>query len=138
MAMGVGRPRKGAMADINVTPMADVMIVLLIIFMVATPLIVRSPVPLPDAAHAVDRPGERLEIVVRSTGAIELGGIPFADTEGLVDYITARRSLSASPGAVLVQADRDALYENVAGVLSACRQAGVPLVALAAERRPGS
>jgi biopolymer transport protein ExbD len=39
MAMSVGGPRTGAIADINVTPMADVMIVLLIIFMVATPII---------------------------------------------------------------------------------------------------
>ena len=138
MAMGVGRSRKGAIADINVTPMADVMIVLLIIFMVATPLIARSPVSLPDAFHAVDRPGDRLEVVVRSTGAIELGGIPFATTAAFSDYIAARSSASASPIAVLVQADRDAVYRDVAGVLSACRRAGVAEVALAAERRAGS
>ena len=52
MAMTVGAGRKGAIAEINVTPMADVMIVLLIIFMVATPIIAGSPVRLPDAAHA--------------------------------------------------------------------------------------
>ena len=137
MAMEVGRTPKGAIADINVTPMADVMIVLLIIFMVATPLIVRSPVPLPDASHAVDHPGDRLEIVVRSTGAIELGGVPFLDADAFSDYVAARSSTSASPITVLVEADRDAVYEEVARVLSACRRAGVPEVALAAERRPG-
>jgi biopolymer transport protein ExbD len=138
MAMGVGRSRTGAIADINVTPMADVMIVLLIIFMVATPFIVGSPVPLPDAFHAVDRPGDRLEVVVRSTGAVELGGVPFTTTEALSDYIAARSSASAAPIAVLIQADRDAVYGDVAGVLSACRRAGVAEVALAAERRAGS
>jgi biopolymer transport protein ExbD len=51
MALSVGRARGGAIAEINVTPMADVMIVLLIIFMVATPVIVAAPVALPAAAH---------------------------------------------------------------------------------------
>ena len=64
MAMSVGRSRGGPIADINVTPMADVMIVLLIIFMVATPIIAR-PVELPRASHLTQHKGEKLEIVLR-------------------------------------------------------------------------
>ena len=50
MAMSVGGNRSGAIAAINVTPMADVMIVLLIIFMVMTPIIGRGPVKTLPAA----------------------------------------------------------------------------------------
>ena len=78
MAMSVGGPRKGAIAEINVTPMADVMIVLLIIFMVATPIIASAPVRLPLAASARETGEERIEIVVRSDGSLAIGGEPLA------------------------------------------------------------
>ena len=105
--MNVGRPRTGAIADINVTPMADVMIVLLIIFMVATPIIAGAPVKLPDASHLTEHKGERIEIVVRREGGVELDGVPLAGSERLVEYLGARVAASQSP-VVLIQADRDA------------------------------
>ena len=134
MAMSVGRPARGAIADINVTPMADVMIVLLIIFMVATPVIVGAPVRLPDALHALDQPRERLEIVVRASGGVTAGGLDFSGADALAEWISARRAAGADT-IVLVQADRGVAYGEVARVLSACRRAGVADVALAAQRR---
>lgn len=135
MAMSVGRPRKGAIAEINVTPMADVMIVLLIIFMVTAPILARPPVRLPPAAHSLERAGERLEIVVRSTGEVAVAGTPLVGIEGLTDYVAARASLSAEPLVVMVQADGDAEYTAVGRVLAACGRAGVKRVALATEPR---
>jgi biopolymer transport protein ExbD len=139
MAMKVsgGGPRSGAIADINVTPMADVMIVLLIIFMVATPVLVGAPVRLPRAAHPVEEKGERLEVVVRVDGAVAAGGLTFSGADALSEWISARRSVGAD-SVVLVQADRGVAYGAVARVLSACRRAGVEEIALAAERRAGS
>jgi biopolymer transport protein ExbD len=137
MAMSVGRPGPGAIAEINVTPMADVMIVLLIIFMVATPVIVGAPVRLPPARHAVDHRQERLELVVRASGEIVAGGLPFSGADTLAEWISARRS-SGVDAVVLVQADRGVAYGEVARVLSACRGAGVAEIALATERRAGS
>jgi biopolymer transport protein TolR len=134
MAMTVGRPRNGAIAEINVTPMADVMIVLLIIFMVATPLIMGAPVRLPSADHPVERRGERLEIVVRLTGEIEAGGVAFAGVDSLAEWIAARHAGGPGP-VVLVQADRGLTYGSVAAVLAACRRAGVKEIALATDRR---
>jgi biopolymer transport protein TolR len=131
MAISVGRAR-GAIAEINVTPMADVMIVLLIIFMVATPVIVRAPVRLPGAAHATEHAGERLEIVVRSDGAVLLEGAVVPPT-ALADWLAPR----AGRRGALVQADQDAAYVDVARVLAACRKAGLAEVALATQRRPG-
>ena len=134
MAMSVGRPRTGAIAEINVTPMADVMIVLLIIFMVATPVIVGAPVRLPPAAHATDQRHGRLEVVVRASGEVTAGGLAFSGADTLGEWISARRS-SGAEAVVLVQAERGVPYGSVARVLSACRRAGVADVALAAERR---
>ena len=134
MAMSVGRPRAGAIADINVTPMADVMIVLLIIFMVATPVIVGAPVRLPAALHAVDQRRERLEIVVRVSGGVTAAGHDFSGPDTLSEWISARRA-SGAEAIVLVQADRGVAYGEVDRVLSACRRAGVVDVALAAQRR---
>jgi biopolymer transport protein TolR len=134
MAMSLGRPRKGAIADINVTPMADVMIVLLIIFMVATPLIAKAPVHLPDARHPVDKKGERVEVLVRRDGAVLVAGsvVP----AGVVgDWIAAMPPTRRAT--VLVQADRDVAYADVARVLAACRMAGVAEVTLATQRKVG-
>jgi biopolymer transport protein ExbD len=133
--MSVGRPRGGAIADINVTPMADVMIVLLIIFMVATPIIARPPVELPKASHLTQHKGEKLEIVLRHGGGVAIDGVSLPSTELLAEYLGARTPVPESL-LVLVQADRDAPYAEVARVLAACRQARVAEVALAAELRP--
>ncbi len=135
MAMTAVRRRGGAMAEINVTPMADVIIVLLIIFMVTTPLMTRSPVALPDAAHGVAHHGEELDVVVTTAGDILVAGSRFGGAEAFGEYVRARAGGDAPP-AVLLQADRGAPYEQVAGVLRACRLAGVTDVRLAALRKP--
>ena len=137
MAMTVGGPRKGAIAEINVTPMADVMIVLLIIFMVATPIMTRAPVKLPDASHVSEHKRDRLEIALRRDGVIAIDGTALASAELLAEYLGAR-TLAPESLLVLVQADRDASYREVARVLSACRRARVGEIALAAELKPGS
>ena len=83
MSMSVGARRGGVVAEINVTPMADVMIVLLIIFMVATPLIVTSPVALPRAREAVERKGDDVKVVVKAHGEISIGSATFGDAATL-------------------------------------------------------
>ncbi len=137
MAISVGRPRGGAISEINVTPMADVMIVLLIIFMVMTPFVVQPPVQLPSALHTREHARDRVEIVVRATGTITAGDEALPSAEALADHLLLRAARGA-PLLVLVQADRSVGYAEVARVLAACRRAGVQEVALAAQSRPGS
>jgi biopolymer transport protein ExbD len=137
VALNVGRPRGGAIAEINVTPMADVMIVLLIIFMVAAPIVAHAPVRLPSAAHLTEHKGETLKLALRADGGILIEDVPLADSVSLLDYPAARASATRSL-LVLVQADRDASYTDLARVLAACRESGVSEIALAAELRPGS
>ncbi len=134
MAMSVGRPRGGAIAEVNVTPMADVMIVLLIIFMVATPILVR-PVKLPQAVHPVERKGERVEVLLRGDGAVLVDGaaVPPASVGEWIAALSPTKRTT-----VLVQADGQLPYAEVARVLASCRDAGVAEVALAAQRRLGN
>jgi biopolymer transport protein ExbD len=138
MAMNVGARRGGVMAEINVTPMADVMIVLLIIFMVATPLIVASPVALPQAAQALERKGDDLKIVVKARGEILVGEAAFGDAAALGAFVRERIAAAGERrSVVLIQADRDVSYREVAGVIEACRAAGAEQVGLATERKIG-
>jgi biopolymer transport protein ExbD len=132
--MSVGRPRGGPIAEINVTPMADVMIVLLIIFMLATPIIAR-PVELPRASHLTQAAGETLEIVLRRGGSVGIDGASLPSTELLAEYLEARSPVPESLR-VRLQADREASYAEVGRVLAACRRARVGEVALAAELGP--
>ena len=68
MSMAVGGKKGGPMADINVTPMADIMIVLLIIFMVITPMLQKGvDVKLPQAGNTKERKDEPKSIVVAIT-----------------------------------------------------------------------
>jgi biopolymer transport protein TolR len=133
MAMSVAGPKRAVMAEINVTPMADVMIVLLIIFMVATPVLVHAPVQLPTAVHPTEQK-ERLEVVVRAAGEIAAGGLTFSGPDSLAEWISARRA-GGMQQRVLLQADRGVAYGAVLSVLTACREARVEEIALAAERR---
>jgi biopolymer transport protein ExbD len=137
MAMSVGHPRREAIAEINVTPMADVMIVLLIIFMVATPVLVQAPVRLPPAAHPTEHKGEMLKIALRADGSLLIDGASFADAASLTNYLAARASATRSL-LVLIQADGDASYADVARVLAACRTSGISEIALGAQLRAGS
>jgi len=134
MAMSLAGSNRKVVADINVTPMADIMIVLLIIFMVATPVLVGSPVRLPSAVHASERRGLRVEVAVHTGGEISAEGLTFASPESLGDWIAARRA-GGLDQVVFIQADRGAAYSTVAPVLAACRQAGVAEIALATERQ---
>ena len=137
MALMVGRARGGAIAEINVTPMADVMIVLLIIFMVATPFIVGSPVRLPAAAHPTEHKGETLKLALRADGAVVIEGAPLADSVSLPEYLAARASATSSLQ-ILIEADRDITYHELSPILTACRDSGAAEVALATALRPGS
>jgi biopolymer transport protein ExbD len=137
MAMSVGRARGGAIAEINVTPMADVMIVLLIIFMVAAPFIAQSPVSLPTAVHPREHKSETLKLALRADGAVVVEGAPLADSVSLRDYLAARASVTHSLQ-ILIQADRDAAYRDLSRLLAAARDSGAAEVALETELRLGS
>ena len=84
MSMNIGNARGGVRPDINVTPMADIMIVLLIIFMVATSKITGDDrFVLPPALHALKQPESALLVKITRGGAIVFGGSVLAGTRAL-------------------------------------------------------
>ena len=87
MAMGItnrrgGGRRRAPMAEINVTPLVDVMLVLLIIFMVTAPLLVAGvPIDLPESrAGALDQQAEPVQVAIDRDGRITIDDAPVADS----------------------------------------------------------
>jgi biopolymer transport protein TolR len=139
MAMAVGGKKGGPMADINVTPMADIMIVLLIIFMVITPLLQRGvDVKLPQAANTKERKDEPKSIVVavKKDKTIYLGTQRLDDQSQLQPLIKERlQDLPEGSRMIYLKADDALPYSEVMKVMDLVREAGVEEVALIAERK---
>ena len=112
-------------AEINVTPLVDVVLVLLIIFMVVTPFLRPIDVTLPQAEHAEARGESPVVVTLRSDGAIFLHGESIALSD-LGRRITARE--------VLVRADGELGFGSVRRVMEELAVAGVAGVDLATVR----
>jgi biopolymer transport protein TolR len=142
MAMGAGRksgrgrrgvPRYGAMADINMTPFIDVMLVLLIIFMVAAPLLTSGvAVDLPQAkAGALNVEQKPIAIALNDQGQLFLMDQPIADAE-LVDKLQALAKDGADQR-IYMRASKVVPYGRVAEIMGAVTAAGYKKVALVTE-----
>ena len=127
---GIGEVR----AEINVTPLVDVCLVLLIIFMVVTPLIndaVRLPeTPTPGAM--AERP-DQLVVVVGGDGGVAVAGRPVT-ADGLAE---ALRTEAGSGREVVIKADRAIPYGRVREVMLALSRAGIGRVGLVTRRIDG-
>ena len=139
MSMAVGGKRGGPMADINVTPMADIMIVLLIIFMVITPMLQKGvDVKLPVAGNTKERKDEPKTIIVavRKDGATYLSGTKLDSQAELLPQVKERlQDLPEGARIIYLKADEGLPYSEVMKVMDLCREAGVEEVALIAERK---
>ncbi|HYA73744.1 MAG TPA: biopolymer transporter ExbD [Roseiarcus sp.] len=128
-----GVPRYGAMADINMTPFIDVMLVLLIIFMVAAPLLTSGvAVDLPQAkAGALNVEQKPIAIALNDQGQLFLMDQPIADGE-LVDKMQALAKDGADQR-IYVRASKVVPYGRVAEIMGAVTAAGYKKVALVTE-----
>ncbi|TNE60436.1 MAG: biopolymer transporter ExbD [Sphingomonadales bacterium] len=139
MAMGLAssgkggrRSRRAPMAEINVTPFVDVMLVLLIIFMVTAPLLASGvPVELPDSrANPIDQQPDQVTITVDPTGAI------FIDDErvpagGLADALAAiERGADGEEPIIVLRGDRSLQYGRVMAVMGELNRAGFGSISL--------
>jgi biopolymer transport protein TolR len=133
----IGIGSKGRIADINVTPMADVMIVLLIIFMVTTPILGEGPVRnLPEADHTRGHDDAPLVVAIASDSSVFVGDARVSNALEL--STTLLRELgSARRRSVQVKADAGLPYAEVARVLDACRAAGADEIAFVTRPRKG-
>ena len=137
MAMGPvsGRgARRAPMADINVTPLVDVMLVLLIIFMVTAPLLLAGvPVDLPEsAAGALDQDKKPIQLSIDGSGKVFIDDRE-VQMSGLPDQLA---SIAATTGKgkdspqIFLRADRALDYGRVMAVMGALNHAGLNRVAL--------
>jgi len=134
--MDVGGAKGGIKSDINVTPLVDVMLVLLIIMMIVAPLLQKgAPVRLPTAANSADKPevADQTVVAVTATGEYYVNGVPIPDTDlqrrvtELIEDLTEK--------VVLIKADEDAAYGKVMEAMDELRAAGIEDMALITERR---
>ena len=144
MSSGGGRGR-APLSEINVTPMVDVMLVLLVIFMVTAPLMTAGiEVDLPNA-DAADMPleDERLLLVIDEEQNVWLrtvGTEASEENRNIVPFerlleVLANNPIIGETHQIYVQADEDVSYGFVAQVLALCRQAGVQDLGLVTDPR---
>ena len=118
------------LSEINVTPLVDVMLVLLVIFIILAPLMAQAlRVDLPRAAAPVLVEPEVADLVLRQDGGLELDGTAL-DRAALIERLRARKA--GTPELVVrLGADGNALYQELAEVLSLLRQAHIERIAFA-------
>jgi len=139
MSMDIGAGKGGVKSDINVTPLVDVMLVLLIIMMIVAPMLQKGvDVRLPTAANRTDKPDTQDQVVVGVTanGQLFLNSLAMSDEE-LPDR--AKDALeTAREKIVYLKADTDAAYGRVMAAMDALREAGIEDIGLIADSKMGS
>lgn len=128
--------RHRVMGEINITPLTDVMLVLLVVFMVTTPLILKAGIDinLPKAHAKQDAPQRQIQIALGADGSLRLEGEPVA-----LDQLAGRLQAFFSQGtdpSVTVAADERVPYGDAVRVLDIARQAGAAKLVLAADPVP--
>jgi len=126
MSMSTGGDQGGLKADINVTPLVDVMLVLLIIMMLVAPMLQKGvDVRLPQAANTTDKPETQGQTVVgiQANKQIFLNSVPIRTTDlgsRVADLMTTQ-----TEKIVLIKADEDVDYGTVMETMDNLRAAGI-------------
>lgn len=139
MAMDMGGARGGVKSDINVTPLVDVMLVLLIIMMVIAPMLQQGvPVELPAATNATDKPDTSDQTIVNidRQGALYVNSLPVGENE-MIDRVKAALE-GKKEHIVYLKGDKEAQYGQIMKMMDALRAAQIESVALITERPGGN
>lgn len=134
MSMALDLEDEGeVMSEINMTPLVDVMLVLLIIFIVTIPVMNHAvKLELPKAnSQPVDSKPQRLDLALDAAGSLRWAGQPVAG-EALESRLTALAGQSPQPE-IHLRADRRTPYEHVARLLALCGRLGLTRIAFVTE-----
>jgi biopolymer transport protein ExbD len=139
--MDVGGAKGGPKSDINVTPLVDVMLVLLIIMMLIAPMLQKGvPVTLPVADNTVDKPETQNQTVVAvdSKNKFYVDGLP-VERAVMADRVKTKLE-DKTERIVLIKGDQDASYSAIMAAMDDLRKAGIEDIGLITERRtrPGA
>jgi biopolymer transport protein ExbD len=126
MAMAVGAQDDEVISTINTTPLVDVMLVLLIIFLITIPVVVQTlPVELPTATNqvTVTKP-ENVVVAVDAEGKIYWNAVQLANQGVLMDKLAEVAVMVPQPE-VHIRGDRNARYDFIGRVVVACQRSGI-------------
>ena len=132
----MARPRK-TISQINVVPLIDVMLVLLVVFMITAPFINPGQVALPSVGKTAKSPDRPLEVILSEDGSMTLrnralGGIEYPASRGTLAR-TVTKILAGHPDQpVVIAADKNVRYEKVMEVMTALQEAQVSRIGLLA------
>jgi biopolymer transport protein ExbD len=138
MAMDLGGASGGVKSDINVTPLVDVMLVLLIIMMLVAPMLQKGvPVTLPVASNTVDKPEtqEQTVVAIDKDKRIYLNGVVTREDDLRQKVVEALESKKEK--IVLIKGDEDAPYSAIMATMDKLREAQIENIGLIAEKRTG-
>jgi biopolymer transport protein ExbD len=128
------KPGDAVVSAINTTPLVDVMLVLLIIFLITIPVVSTSvKVTLPqERVEAHESTAQDIVISVTAAGGIFWGDAPLENAEALAQRLTAVAAAAPQPE-VHIRGDLTADYESVGRVVYACQRAGIVKIAFVTE-----
>ena len=126
MSVGGSSDEVTVMSNINTTPLVDVMLVLLIIFLITIPVITKTvPVALPKAVNIpTQTKPENITIAVDKDGEVYWNDKRVADRNALLGFIKEAAVRKPQPE-IHIRGDRDGRYEFVGRVVYACQRAGI-------------
>jgi biopolymer transport protein ExbD len=139
MAMDVGGAKGGVKSDINVTPLVDVMLVLLIIMMLVAPLLQQGvDLVLPTATNTVDKPdtGDPTVVFVDQNNKFYVNALEVARQD--IPTRVAAVLEEKTERIVYLKGDKNANYSSIMTMMDALRKAGIDTVALITERPGGT
>jgi biopolymer transport protein TolR len=141
--MSVEIGSKSAKSEPNVVPLCDILLVLLIIFMVVTPIMVKggAHVTLPEAKYVAKQPGpgQILTVSIEKNGQVFFEGEEFTDLGKLGPKILEQmEEKQMTDKKVLLKADLEAAYGKVVDVLSAIKEAQIEVIGLVTEQKASS
>lgn len=137
MSMSVGSDsgdEDQVMSEINTTPLVDIMLVLLIIFLITSPVVLKlQKIDLPiEANQALQTKPQNVNIVVNKDGEIYLGQTRLKDTNELFDYLKVEAVKVPQPE-VHVRGDQETRYESIGRVIYTTQRAGIQKVGFITE-----
>ena len=134
MSMNVGQESGGAIATINTTPLVDVMLVLLIIFLITIPVITKTvPVALPKAVNIpTQTKPENITIAVDKEGNIYWNDRRVSNRNELLGLVEGAAVRKPQPE-LHIRGDKDARYEDIGRVMYAIQRGGIVKVGFLTE-----
>jgi biopolymer transport protein TolR len=137
MSVDVGS--KTAKSEPNVVPLCDILLVLLIIFMIVTPMIQKGAnVTLPEAKYVASQPdpSQMLTVFIKKSQEVVLDDKPVDDLAKLGQMILDKmEEMQRTEKKVLLKADLEAPYGRVVDVMNAVKEAGIEIIGLVTEQK---